>query len=104
MDWIKRQVHFDQQAFEATLLDYVQEVDHAAARIERLEKSIDEAIATAPMEIRAVVEALQSLRGVAKMTAVTIVRKPRPSRCSRQQMDGWFCVLQEPCREAYSAL
>jgi len=38
MDWIKRQVHFNQQAFEATLLDYVQEVDHAAARIERLEK------------------------------------------------------------------
>jgi len=73
MDWIKRQVHFGQQALEATLLDYVQEVDHAAARIERLEKSIDEAIATAPMEIRAVVEALQSLRGVAKMTAVTIV-------------------------------
>ena len=34
------------------LLDYVQEVDHAAARIERLEKSIDEAIATAPSEIR----------------------------------------------------
>jgi transposase len=73
MDWIKRQVHFDQQALEATLLDYVQEVDHAAARIERLEKSIDEAIATAPIEIRAVVEALQSLHGVAKMTAVTIV-------------------------------
>ena len=47
--------------------------DHAGERIERLEKSIDQAIATAPIEIRAVVEALQSLRGVAKMTAVTIV-------------------------------
>jgi transposase len=73
MDWIKRQVHFEQPALEATLLDYVQEVDHAAARIERLEKSIDQAIASAPEEIRTVVEALQALRGVAKMTAVTIV-------------------------------
>ena len=45
MEWIKRNVHFEQPALEATLLDYVQEVDHAAARIERLEKSIDEAIA-----------------------------------------------------------
>jgi transposase len=73
MEWIKRQVHFDQSALEATLLDYVQEVDHAAARIERLEKSIDGAIAAAPVEIRAVVEALQALRGIAKMAAVTIV-------------------------------
>jgi transposase len=72
MEWIKRQVHFEQAALEATLLDYVQEVDHAAARIERLEKSIDEAIAVAPPEIRAVIEALQALRGIAKMTAVTI--------------------------------
>jgi transposase len=73
MEWIKRQVHFDQPALEATLLDYVQEVDHAAARIERLEKSIDEAIAAAPSEIRAVIDALQALRGIAKMAAVTIV-------------------------------
>jgi transposase len=73
MEWIKRNVHFEQPALEATLLDYVQEVDHAAARIERLEKSIDDAIAVAPVEIRAVVEALQALRGIAKMTAVTIV-------------------------------
>jgi transposase len=73
MDWIKRQVHFDQPALEATLLDYVQEVDHAAARIQRLEAAIDEAITAAPAEIREVVEALQALRGVAKMTAVTIV-------------------------------
>ena len=58
---------------EATVLDYVQEVDHVAARIERLEKSIDEAVAAAPAEIRAVVEALQALRGIAKMAAVTIV-------------------------------
>ena len=73
MNWIASQVHFDQPAQEATLLDYVHEVEHAAARIQRLEKSIDQAIAAAPDGIRAVVEALQALRGVAKMTAVTIV-------------------------------
>ena len=73
MTWIKEQVHFDQPALEATLLDYVHEVDHMAARIQRLEKSIDVAIEKAPPEIRAVIEALQALRGVAKITAVSIV-------------------------------
>ena len=73
MQWIASEVHFDQPALEATLLDYVHEVEHAAARIERLEKSIDQAIAAAPDEIRTVIEALQALRGVAKVTAVTIV-------------------------------
>jgi transposase len=73
MDWIQREVHFDQPALEATLLDYVHEVDHAAERIKRLEKAIDEAILKAPAEMRAVIEALQALRGVAKITAVTVV-------------------------------
>src|SRR5215471_7462750 len=73
MTWIKEQVRFDQPALEATLLDYVHEVDHMAERIERLEKSIDVAIEKAPPEMRAVIEALQALRGVAKITAVSIV-------------------------------
>lgn len=73
LTWIKEQVHFDQPALEATLLDYVREVDHMAERIERLEKSIDEAIQQAPPEMRTVIEALQALRGVAKITAVSIV-------------------------------
>jgi transposase len=73
MTWIKEKVHFDQPAQEATLLDYVHEVEHMAERIERLEKAIDAAIEKAPAEMRAVVEALQALRGVAKTTAVTIV-------------------------------
>src|SRR5437868_9634492 len=38
-EWLKRQVHFDQDASEATLLDYVHEVDHAAERILRFEKA-----------------------------------------------------------------
>jgi transposase len=73
LTWIKEQVHFDQPALEATLSDYVHEVDHMAERIERLEKAIDVAIEKAPAEMRAVIEALQALRGVAKITAVSIV-------------------------------
>ena len=41
-------VHFEQPAQEATLLDYLHEVDHAADRLERLERAIDVAVATAP--------------------------------------------------------
>lgn len=73
LEWIKSHVRFDQPALEATLSDYVDEVDHVAARIVKLEKAIDEAVQKAPAEIRAVVEALQALRGVAQTTAATIV-------------------------------
>lgn len=73
LEWIKSHVRFDQPALEATLSDYVEEVDHVAARIVKLEKAIDEAVQKAPAGIRAVVEALQALRGVAQTTAATIV-------------------------------
>lgn len=73
MDWVKRQVSFQEPALQATFLDYVHEVEHAADRIQRLEKAIDDAIATAPAEIQQVVQALQALRGVAKIVAVTVV-------------------------------
>ncbi len=73
LEWIKAHVHFGQAALEATLADYVEEVDHVAARIVKLEKAIDEAVQQAPAEIRAVIEALQALRGVAQTTAATIV-------------------------------
>ncbi len=73
MTWIKEKVHFTQPALEATLLDYVGEVDHMAERILQLEKAITAAIEAAPPAMRAVVEALQALRGVALITAVTVV-------------------------------
>lgn len=73
LEWIKSHVRFEQAALEATLADYLQEVEHAAARIVRLEKVIDEAVRQASPEMRAVIEALQALRGVAQMTAATIV-------------------------------
>ena len=73
LEWIKIHVRFDQPALEATLADYLEEVDHVAERIVKLEKAIDEAVPQAPPEIRAVIEALQALRGVAQTTAATIV-------------------------------
>jgi transposase len=73
LEWIKTNVRFDQSALEATLEHYLHEVEHIAERILKLEKAIDEAVKQASPEIRAVIEALQALRGVAQMTAATIV-------------------------------
>lgn len=72
LDWVKT-LRLEQFALEVTLLDYVTEVDRARERIERLERAIDQAIETAPAAIRATVDALQSLRGVARLSAATIV-------------------------------
>jgi transposase len=73
LDWVRREVKFEQPAQQATLEDYLEQVVHQGERIKRLEKNIDEAVESAPESMRAVVKALQALRGVAKMTAVTIV-------------------------------
>lgn len=86
MAWIKTQ-HFEHVAQESTLVDYVTEVEHQAARIERLERAIDDAMVQVPKKLRGVIEGLQALRGVAKMTAVSVVaelgdltRFPRPGQ------------------------
>lgn len=55
MEWIKTHVHFAESALESTLADCLEEVDPMAGRIVKLEK--------APPQMRAVVEALQALRG-----------------------------------------
>jgi transposase len=70
--WVKQDVHFEQPAQEFTLLDYLHEVEHATARIKRLEQAIDEVVASAPPRMRTVIEALQSLRGIAQVVAVTL--------------------------------
>jgi transposase len=72
LTWVKT-VHFEHAAQEATLLDYLHEVEHQADRIARLERAIDDAVKTAPERMRAVIEALQALRGIAQVSAVTIV-------------------------------
>lgn len=73
LSWVKHEVHFEQMAQEATLLDYLQEVEHAELRIARLNLAIEEAVKLTPPKMRAVIEALQALRGVAQVTAATIV-------------------------------
>jgi transposase len=70
---VKSDVRFEQLGQEVTLLDYVNEVDHGAARVERLERAIDEAVKSAPERMLAVIEALQALRGIAQISAVTIL-------------------------------
>jgi len=73
LEWIKTKVRFEEQAQAWVLEDYVNEVEHCGQRIERLEQLIDEAVECAPETMRQVIEALQALRGIAKVSAVTIV-------------------------------
>jgi transposase len=68
LEWVQREVHFTERAQEVTLLDYLHEVEHAAARIVRLDQAIDEAAQSVPP-----LEALQALRGIAKISAITVV-------------------------------
>jgi transposase len=72
MAWV-RQVHFAQVAREATMLDYLHEVDHMSERVRRLEQAITEAVKLAAPAVREVVKGLQALRGIAEISAVTIV-------------------------------
>jgi transposase len=64
---------FEQRALEETLTDYAAEVDHQRERVARLERAIDEAVDKVPASMRAVIDALQALRGVSTLTATTIV-------------------------------
>src|ERR1700680_3630863 len=66
LTWV-RQVQFEHAAQEATLLDYVHEVEHMADRLERLEQAIDDAGKIAAERMRVVIEALQPLRGIAQV-------------------------------------
>jgi len=84
-------VRFEAPAQEATRLDYMAEVEHARERIGRLERALDDAIAAAPAAMRAVIDALQALRGIAKLAAATIVAEVgRLSRFDRpRQLMGY---------------
>jgi transposase len=78
LSWVRHDVHFTPAAQEATLVDYLHEVEHMGERIGRLERAIHEAAQAAPPAMRAVIDALQALRGVAEMSAVTIVVEVGP--------------------------
>lgn len=71
MAWLAG-VRFDEFGSQSTMVDYLAEVQHAAERILRLERAMDDALERASPESQALVAALQSLRGVAKLTATTI--------------------------------
>ncbi|NIP18476.1 MAG: IS110 family transposase [Xanthomonadales bacterium] len=70
--WVQT-VRFAQPAQDATLRDYLHEVEQGAARVTRLEAAIRATVETAPPRLRAVIAGLQALRGVALVTAVTVV-------------------------------
>ena len=70
--WVKT-VHFSHAAQETTLVDYLHEVEHMADRVLRLEAAIDQAVEQVPAPMRAVIAGLQALRGIALISAVTIV-------------------------------
>ena len=72
MTWV-RQLRFEQPAQEFTRLDYLHEVEHASERIIRLEQAISDAIKLASPRMQEVIQGLQALRGVAEISAVTIV-------------------------------
>jgi transposase len=65
-------VSFERPEQEVVFLDYRHEVDHAVERVKRLELALDEAVERVPASQRAVIEGLQALRGVSKVTAVTV--------------------------------
>ena len=72
VEWVQ-QVRYTHPAQEATLLDCLNEVQHMEERVKRLEQSIVEVIQLAPAPMQQVVRGLQALRGIAHISAVTIV-------------------------------
>jgi transposase len=69
LDWVRKQV-FDHEAHNRVLVDYVQSVENATARVARLTKDITDLVET--WSLRPLVKALQALRGVQLITAVIL--------------------------------
>ena len=72
MAWV-RQLRYEQAAREWARLDYLHEVEHMGERVRRLEQAITEAVKLASPQMQEVIRGLQALRGVAEISAVTIV-------------------------------
>src|SRR5260221_7202282 len=75
--WVKT-LRFEQSAQETTFLDYLHQVEHAAARVTRLDLAIDQAVASAPADMRALIAGLQALRGIKTVSAATIGAEAGP--------------------------
>lgn len=69
--WV-RKLQLPHAEQNTTLVELVLEVDHQEQRVARLDGAIDRAVESAPEQLRAIVAALQALRGVARETAVTL--------------------------------
>jgi len=69
--WLS-EIRFEQHALQLAFEEYLSEVDHAAERVARIEAAIDLAIEAAPEKLRDLINALQCLRGVARVTAAII--------------------------------
>ncbi|MGO9565495.1 MAG: IS110 family transposase [Candidatus Korobacteraceae bacterium] len=72
MAWV-RQLRYEQAAQDWTRLDLLHEVEHMAERVKRLEEAIREAVKLAPAAMQEVIGGLQALRGIAEISAVTVV-------------------------------
>jgi hypothetical protein len=72
MAWV-RQIRYPQPAQESTRRDYLHEVEHRSERVLRLRQASADAVKLALPEMQEVVQGLQALRGIAQITAVTIV-------------------------------
>lgn len=76
-EWLKG-LKFGLTALDSTFTDYIHEVDRQELRVLRLDGAIDEALEQAPAPFQEVVQALQSLRGVRKTTAVGVAAEVGP--------------------------
>jgi len=64
---------FEQNATEHTFADYLQEVEHAAERILRLEKVLKKVVEECPQWMQEIVLGLQALHGVGPISSMTFV-------------------------------
>jgi transposase len=69
MDWIRSR-KFEHEAHNRVMADYIQAVDAANARLERLNKDISDCVES--RSLKPLVVALQALRGVQLLTAVVL--------------------------------
>jgi transposase len=69
LDWV-RTLHFESEAQQRVLTDYLHAVEQATERVARLTRDIAEMVET--WSLKPLVKALQALRGVQLVTAVTI--------------------------------
>ncbi len=72
LSWL-RTVHFDRSGLDFIFQDHLREVDSQSSRLLQMDAAIDAAVEAGPPELREVVGALQTLRGVAKTTAAGLV-------------------------------